>query len=373
MSKGKIDLSVIIPAFNEEGRIQNAVNRIARFLGNSGGKWELIVVDDGSTDSTPHILERLAAGLPQLRVMRVPENRGKGDAVRQGLAHAAGQTVIFADCDLSTPPGEIPHAVSWIKKGFDVAIGSRTAPGAKIPVPSPLRRRISSRVFNLLARLYLGLEFSDTQCGFKAFSRRAARVMAKEGKVAGFAFDVELLLLARRHKMKVKEFPVVWRDKSDSKISILRHAPAMLGALVSMRARFQDQISFHPARMMPLILLSVLCAITAQILFKHGAIALPRGTGFWPFIAAIAESNWVWLGIASYGISAVAWLTVLARVDLSFAFPMLSLGFVFAAIYARVFLLESLAWNRSLGIALVIAGVILIAASARGTRKENPS
>ena len=373
MNRHGTDLSVIIPAFNEESRIQNAVIRTSRFLRNSGMKWELIVVDDGSTDSTPNILERLAAGLPQLRIMRVKENRGKGDAVRQGLAHAGGKTVIFADCDLSTPPREIANAVSWIKRGFDIAIGSRAAPGARIPVPSPLRRRISSRIFHLLVRILFGLEFADTQCGFKAFSRRAARIMAKEGKVAGFAFDVELLLLARRHKMKVKEFPVVWRDKSDSKISILRHAPAMLGSLISMRSNFREVISFHPARMMPLILLSVLCAITAQILFKHGAIALPKGAGFGAFIAAIAGSSWVWLGIASYAISAVAWLTVLARVDLSFAFPMLSLGFVFAAIYSRVFLLESLAWNRLVGIALVIAGVIFIATSGRETRKENPS
>lgn len=372
--KGKrIDFSIVVPAFNEEARIKKAVREISRYLNASRSKWELIVVDDGSTDSTPRILGRLAASVPQLRILHVGQNHGKGDAVRQGLGMARGHTVIFTDCDLSTPVSEIQRAAAWIEKGYDFAIGSRAAPGARIPAPSPLQRRISSRIFNSIVRIYLGLGFADTQCGFKAFSRRAARLMAREGKIAGFAFDIELLLLARRHSLRVKEFPVVWRDRSDSKISLLRHGPAMLGSLILLHKRFHREISFHPVLMLPLILLSVLCAIIAQILFKHGAIALPRELGFTGFIAAIAGSHWIWLGVASYGISAVAWLTVLARVDLSFAFPMLSLGFVFATLYARIFLSESLSWNRSLGIFLVIAGVIAIAVSGRGAHQEKPS
>ncbi len=363
-----VELSVVVPAFDEEPRIARAVRELTGFLRHSGLSWELIVVDDGSTDATSRILRDFAKRERKLRVFRASRNRGKGAAIRQGLRHARGRAVVFTDCDLATPPAELRRATRLIGKGYDLAIGSRAVSGARIEVPSPLLRRLASRAFHCVVRVLLGLPYADTQCGFKAFSRRAAGILAREGKIDGFTFDLEFLLLARRHGMRVTEFPIVWRDQPSSKVRLLRHVPAMFLSLFLLKRRFPREVGFHPVRMLPLIAFSVLCAITAQILFKHGAISVGGGLGWDEFLPAILMNHWIWMGVASYGLSAIAWLTVLAKVDLSFAFPMLSLGFVFAALYAHTFLDERLGPNRVLGIALVVLGVLVISASGQTIR-----
>lgn len=359
--EGRPRLSVIVPVYNEAGRLEASVRRLGAYLRARLPGSELLVVDDGSTDATPRLLAGLARAVPGLVVHRLPANRGKGAAVRRGLALARGRVVVFTDCDLSTPPAEIPRAVRWIEGGDAVAIGSRALPGSRLPVPQPWARRLAGRVFNLAVRVLLGLPYADTQCGFKAFDRATARALARDGRMDGFAFDVELLLLAKRRGARVREFPVTWRDRAQSKVRLVRHAPAMFRALFELSRRFADVAGDHPARTLPLILASCAMAVTGQILYKQGALALPVKTLGADWLVAMATSPGVLGGVLCFGVSAFTWLMALARVDLSFAFPMLSLNFVFTALWAWAVLGERLSAMRLGGIGLVVAGVLVIA------------
>jgi len=356
-------LSVVVPAYNEAARLESTLLQLSAQLRAWRMSHELLVVDDGSRDETPLLLHRLAPRIRELVVVRLPRNRGKGAAVREGLARARGRFVVFTDADLSTPPSELKPALRWLGRGHDLVIGSRALPGSRLPVPQPLMRRLSGRVFNLAVRILLGLPHADTQCGFKGFTRAAARTLARQGAMNGFAFDVELLLLARRHGLTTKEFPITWSDRALSTVRIWSHAPRMFGALFRLQRRFQDVIPYHPARALPLILFSCACAVIGQILFKRGALTLPAVPLGPAFFLAMAGTRLLWAGLALFMLSAVTWLQALARVDLSFAFPMLSLNFVFTALYARLYLGEQLAWTRIGGIGLVVAGVLVIAST----------
>jgi glycosyltransferase involved in cell wall biosynthesis len=364
---------VVVPAYNEEARVGRALQGLVSYLRGTGLTWELLFVDDASRDATPRLLRAAASRNRSVRLVRMARNQGKGGAVRAGFREARGNTVIFTDCDLSTPPREIGKALAVLRRGADVAIASRHMAGSRIPVPQPLLRRLAGRMFNLATQVLLGLPWSDTQCGFKAFTRRAARVMAREGRIRGFAFDVELLLLARRFGLKVREFPVTWSDHAHTTVRLAAHAPGMFGVLFRLQRRFKTEVGYHPARALPLILTSVAGAIAGQIFMKTGSSVL-AGHGFdLGFLSAVASNRMVWLGLACYGASAVTWLMALSKVDLSFAFPMLSLGFVITALYSWLFFGEILYWNRVLGIALVVTGVLVIAASGRTALPEEGS
>lgn len=363
--KNRPELTVIVPAYNEEARVRQAADGLVSFLRGTGLSWELLFVDDASRDGTSRILRESVARYRGIRVVRLSRNQGKGGAVRAGFRLARGERVIFTDCDLSTPPREIGKALAALRRGADVAIASRHLPASRIPVPQPFLRRLAGRFFNLATQILLGLPWSDTQCGFKAFTRRAARILAREGRIRGFAFDVELLLLARRFRMRIREFPVTWSDRAHTTVRLVAHAPGMFGVLFRLQRRFKAEVGYHPARALPLILTSVAGAIGGQIFMKTGSAALV-GHGFdLGFLSAVASNRMVWLGLACYGASAVTWLMALSKVDLSFAFPMLSLGFVITALYSWLFFGEVLYWNRVLGIALVVTGVLVIAASGR--------
>lgn len=360
--------------FNEEARLKSSFDALAGFLERRVPSHEIVLVDDGSTDKTPDILTELARKTGKLEIVRLPHNRGKGAAVREGFRRARGSTVLFMDCDLSTPPGEIPGALAAIEGGNDAAIGSRRLPRSRIPVPQPPLRRLAGRAFNMAVRVMLGLPYRDTQCGFKAFKNRAARVLARDGRINGFAFDVELLLLAAKHGYNVTELPVTWRDRAHTTVRLLKHAPRMFTILLALKRRFASIIPYHPARALPMILFSCVGAVLGQIFFKRGALGL-SGVPFGPgFVLGMAASADIWIGLAFFGASALTWLMSLARVDLSFAFPMLSLNFVFTALYSWYAFGEHLAPARIAGIALIIAGVITISTSgtpaggARGTR-----
>lgn len=356
-------LSVIVPVFNEERRLVPSVHALARWLRGHGGGWELIIVDDGSLDSTPMLLAILAKSVGHLRVLRLPRNRGKGAAVRAGMKAARGKVVLFLDVDLSTAPSQIPLALREIRGGADLAIGSRSVSGARLPIPQPLPRRLSGRVFNAAVRVILGLPFADTQCGFKAMTSRAARLLAPRMTMDGFAFDVELLLLARHIGLSVSEFPITWSDRAHSTVRLMGHSPRMFTALLDLRRKFRADSGFHPVMALPLILTSVGFAIVGQIMMKYGANSM-AGQSLGPdFVWSIIRNPHVWGGLACYGISGVTWLMALARVDLSFAFPMLSLGFVATAVYSWLYFGEILSASRVAGIALVVGGVFLIALS----------
>ena len=362
-------LTVIIPVFNEEKRLASSARQLAGWLSRFGMKHELLIVDDGSTDATPELLKKLAGEVRNLRVIRLPRNRGKGAAVRTGLQAARGQSVVFMDVDLSTAPSQIPRALERIRAGYYLAIGSRALPGSRLPVPQPLLRRISGRIFNSAVRIILGLPYADTQCGFKAMTGKAARALSRNMRLDGFDFDVELLLLARRQGLRVSEFPITWSDRAHSTVRLMAHSARMFSTLFSLRKRFRREAGYHPVMALPLILTSVALAITGQILMKHGARSLTdtgMGAGF---LGAIATNHFVWGGLSCYGLSAVTWLAALAKVDLSFAFPMLSLGFVATALYSWLYFGEHLSVNRIIGISLVVSGVLLIAVSGRAAAR----
>ncbi len=366
------DLSVIVPAFNEAVRIEACVLDLDRYLARQRFSSEIVVVSDGSQDRTVAILRKLARRVRRLRVVVRPRNSGKGGAVREGLRVAKGRFAVFTDADLSTPPSELPSMLAHLRAGAEIAIGSRALPASVLPVPQPLGRRIAGRIFNAAVRVILGLPYADTQCGFKGVGPAGRRMLLAASKEDGFAFDVEWLLLAKRHKLRVTEFPITWSDNVHSSVRLLQHAPRMFSTLVRLGRTYADATTYHPARALPLILFSCGCAVVGQILFKTGARALPA-VPFGPeFLEAMATSPQIWGGLAMFGASAATWILTLARVDLSFAFPMLSLNFVLTAAYARFAFGEYLSPLRIGGIALVVVGVIVIASGGSGPAAPRP-
>jgi len=219
-TSGEPEISVIIPAFNEEACLEATLTRIISYLqGRKGeGSWEIIIVDDGSFDRT-----REVAGAffnQRVRLISNPVNMGKGYSVKKGALSARGKFVIFTDADLSTPIEEMEGLISAIRSGSDIAIASRALPQSRILKPQPLVRALLGRIFLWLVHLMNLKDFSDTQCGFKAFTMEAALALFSAVRIEGYAFDVELLLLARKQSLKVAQVPVSWRDSDHSTISV---------------------------------------------------------------------------------------------------------------------------------------------------------
>jgi dolichyl-phosphate beta-glucosyltransferase len=226
------DVSVVIPAFDEEARLGPTVERLAAFLRAGPWRWEILVVDDGSRDGTAALAARLAAHLPELRLVDGGPNRGKGHAVRLGMRAARGRVRVMYDADGSTPVTELPRLLAAIESGAAVAIGSRYVGGA-VPTSQPLWRRIWSRMVNLVVRRTIVPGVRDTHCGCKAFTAAAASDLFGRATVDGWAFDLEVLGLAHRLGHRVVEVPVAWQDDARSRVRPLRD----LGrAIADMRA-----------------------------------------------------------------------------------------------------------------------------------------
>jgi dolichyl-phosphate beta-glucosyltransferase len=231
-----LDLSVVIPAFDEARRITASLAAIDAFLRQSGLGYEIVVVDDGSRDGTGDLVEALARGsYPAVRLLRNPVNRGKGASVRRGMLAAGGAWACACDADLSAPIDRLPALLAPLADGFDVAVGSRAVPGAPVAVSRPLHRRLMGRVFNLAVRAAGLTRLPDTQCGFKAFTRAAARRLFERQRLDGFCFDVEVLWLAERLGLRVCEVPVPWVEARHGHVSPLRDSAAMLRDLVRIR------------------------------------------------------------------------------------------------------------------------------------------
>jgi len=231
--------SIVIPCFNEQGRIGETLRIAINYLAANAPASELIVVNDGSTDATAAIArEKLNGATIQTRLIENFPNRGKGAAVRSGLLAAQTAIGLFSDADLSTPLEETPKLVEPIANGeVDIAFGSRALDRNLIGVHQPWRREQAGRVFNLLVRLSTGLPFWDTQCGFKAFRLEACRPVLEAAQIDGFAFDVELLYLAHRAGLRIREVPVRWNHAEGSKVSFFRDSLRMLREVITLRAR----------------------------------------------------------------------------------------------------------------------------------------
>jgi dolichyl-phosphate beta-glucosyltransferase len=229
-------LSVIIPAYNEEQRLGESLPRIFEHLASQPYTWEVVVVDDGSSDATREVAQQLGEGYP-CRVLRNEPNRGKGYSIRRGMLEAKGAFRLFSDADLSTPIEELDKFWQHVDAGYDVVIGSRALEQSDLVVRQAFYREWMGRVFNLLVRTMLVGGIHDTQCGFKLFSARAAETIFPKQTLSGFAFDVELMVLARKHGFKIKEAPVRWINSPASKVSAWRDSTRMFLDLLRLRLR----------------------------------------------------------------------------------------------------------------------------------------
>ncbi len=228
-------LSVVIPAYNEENRIGRTLERVLAYLAGRGAPFEVIVVDDGSDDATASVARAAGAGDPRVRVVSLERNRGKGMAVRRGVLEATGEWVLFSDADLSTPIEEIETLVPRLREGCDVAIGSRSLRGARVDVRQPWYREAMGKTFNRIVRLLAVRGFVDTQCGFKCFTREAARAIFGRARIDRFAFDVEAIVIARRLGLRVVEVPIRWANEPNSRVAIVRDSASMLVDLLRIR------------------------------------------------------------------------------------------------------------------------------------------
>jgi dolichyl-phosphate beta-glucosyltransferase len=229
-------LSVVIPAFNEVTRILPTLERISAYMDRHHPNYEILVVDDGSTDGSAAAIARQFGARPRLRVLSYGGNRGKGYAVRHGALHATGDVVLMSDADLSTPIEEIEKMLPLLQHGFDLVIGSRALAQSEIRKRQPFYREGGGKLFNLLVRLIVVPEFHDTQCGFKLFRRDPLLPVLERQRIDGFAFDVELIALAQAMGLKVAEIPVVWINSPTSRVR-MRAALRAFADLVLIRGR----------------------------------------------------------------------------------------------------------------------------------------
>ncbi|MBW2971155.1 glycosyltransferase family 2 protein [Candidatus Woesearchaeota archaeon] len=227
-------LSIVIPAYNEEDIIAESVVAITNFFKLQKLNFEILVVDDGSTDKTAAVIKELS--LKNLRLLKNGRNRGKGFSVKKGVKEAEGDIVLFTDADLSTPIEQFDKLREALVD-CEVAIGSRVIKGAEIRKKQPFHRLIMGRIFNIIVRLLTGLNYRDTQCGFKLFSADAAKRIFRAVKAEGFGFDVEVLMLAEKFGYRVKEVPVVWINRAKSKVWPLRDTFRMTREVLEIRSR----------------------------------------------------------------------------------------------------------------------------------------
>ena len=226
-------LSIVIPAYNEEMRIAQTLDTVVKYVGSQDYSWEVIVADDGSQDGTASLVEAAAEANPGVRLVRLSHG-GKGWAVRGGMLEARGQYRFLADADLSMPIEQLERFLPSSLTDFDIAIGSREAHGAR-RFHEPFRRHLMGRAFNFVVRLLAVKSITDTQCGFKCFEAHAAETLFPLQRTRGFGFDVEILFLAQRLGLRIKEVPIDWYYHEGSKVKPMRDSFLMLKDLLSVR------------------------------------------------------------------------------------------------------------------------------------------
>jgi dolichyl-phosphate beta-glucosyltransferase len=227
--------SIVIPAYNESARLRATLDKVLAHIQQNSWDAEILVVNDGSTDDTPRIVQSYAEQNRAVRLLENAGNRGKGFSVRNGVLHANGQVILFSDADLSAPIEEADKLFAAIDTGADVAMGSRWLRAELQTQRQPIHRQLFGRVFNIALRIILGLHYRDTQCGFKAFTRRAAHTIFPLQHIERWGFDPEILYLAHRFGLKVEEVPVKWAHREGTRIQPLRDGIRMFGEMLRIR------------------------------------------------------------------------------------------------------------------------------------------
>jgi dolichyl-phosphate beta-glucosyltransferase len=231
-----VNLSIIIPAYNEEKRLSLSLDKINRYFNTNDLEYEVIVVDDGSTDRTVNFAhESDLARCGKLSIISNGRNRGKGFSVKAGILASRGEYVLFTDADLSTSITEFDKLWSLINEGYDVVMASRSIEGSVLKVRQPWYRQTMGRVFNLFVKALLFADHNDTQCGFKLFRGGPAREIAEKMKVNGFCFDVEMIYLAKKAGYRIKETGVVWENSIESKVDVVRGSASMFTDLLKIK------------------------------------------------------------------------------------------------------------------------------------------
>lgn len=231
-------LSIVIPAYNEESRIAPTIREIAGYCRTARRDFELILVDDGSNDRTSAIGRSLSEEIPELRLIRLAANHGKGYAVRTGVINALGSTVLFTDADGSTPISEIERLEAALASGADLAVGSRALRAEGVRVQAKLYRRIIGRTFHRMVEWLADVGVTDTQCGFKIFRAPVAQDLFSRMLMNGFSFDVEVLVMAKRRGYRVAEVPVNWTHQPGSKVRLTRDSLRMALDLFRIRGHW---------------------------------------------------------------------------------------------------------------------------------------
>jgi glycosyltransferase involved in cell wall biosynthesis len=230
-----IRYSMILPAYNESARIGPSLEKALAFIREHGWSAEIVVVNDGSTDDTAHMVRTMMRDAPELRLIENPGNRGKGYSVRNGMLHARGEILLFSDADFSSPVAEAAKLITAIESGADVAFGSRWLLAETQTRRQSLLRQFVGRAYNILTRVLLGLPYKDMQCGFKAFTRNAAEVIFTRQQIERWGFDPELLFIARKFGLKMTEVAVAWANDDRSKINPVVDGVKMFWELLRIR------------------------------------------------------------------------------------------------------------------------------------------
>jgi dolichyl-phosphate beta-glucosyltransferase len=227
--------SIVIPAYNESQRLGATLDKVLAYVRAQRWDAEVIVVNDGSRDNTAEIVRAFAAKDPMVRLVENPGNRGKGYSVRNGILSSRGDIVVFSDADLSSPIEEMPKLLEALAAGADIAIGSRWLRTELQTQRQSLHRQVFGRIFNLLMRAVLGLQFKDTQCGFKAFTRAAAQAIFPLERIERWGFDPEILFLARKFGLRTEEVPVQWGHSGGTRINPLVDGARMCQEMLRIR------------------------------------------------------------------------------------------------------------------------------------------
>ncbi len=228
-----MNVSIVIPAYNEDKRLETSLVKIIKFCESKLDKYEIIIVDDGSTDNTFTVAEKFTSN--RVILLKNKINRGKGYSVKRGILKAKYPLVLFSDSDLATPINELIKFLDFINDGYDVVIASRNIKGAKIITKQPKYRQWLGKIFSILVRIITLPAFKDTQCGFKLFKTAKAKKIVQYQTLDRFSFDVELLYIAKKMNCKIKEAPVTWTDKRGTTVRLWKDTTKMLKDIIIIR------------------------------------------------------------------------------------------------------------------------------------------